>query len=114
MDDVVYGILDVQSVFSVDHKQEAVKVFKTGDSAHPGVQKLFSRLSTNQGGSVQVLNRFKASSNTCPHDASEHLHLSGTKVRALLRDGQCPPVEFTRPEVAEVLIEGMKEPKYQV
>jgi len=50
-----------------------------------------------------------ASSKTCPHDKSAHLHLSGTKVRALLREGQCPPPEFTRPEVAQVLIEGMSE-----
>lgn len=32
--------------------------------------------------------------------------LSGIKVRGLLRDGQCPPPEFTR---TEVLIEGMAE-----
>jgi sulfate adenylyltransferase len=55
-----------------------------------------------------------ASSKTCPHDQSVHMHLSGTKVRALLRNGDCPPPEFTRPEVAQVLIDGMKEPEYQV
>ncbi|MGE0884169.1 MAG: sulfate adenylyltransferase [Blastocatellales bacterium] len=50
-----------------------------------------------------------ASLKTCPHDASHHVSLSGTRVRELLSNGEIPPIEFTRPEVAEVLIEGFRQ-----
>jgi 3'-phosphoadenosine 5'-phosphosulfate synthase len=48
-----------------------------------------------------------ASTRTCPHPADARLSLSGTRVRELLARGEGLPVEFTRPEIAEILSDGV-------
>ncbi len=48
------------------------------------------------------------SSKTCPHERSHHLILSGTQVREMLTKGELPPPEFTRAEVADILIDGYR------
>ena len=39
----------------------------------------------------------------CPHSNEDYLMLSGTKVREILSNGESPPAEFSRPEVAKIL-----------
>jgi sulfate adenylyltransferase/3'-phosphoadenosine 5'-phosphosulfate synthase len=49
-----------------------------------------------------------ATAKTAPGDETTKVNLSGTKVREMLVRGELPPPEFSRPEVARILIDAMK------
>ena len=38
------------------------------------------------------------------HEPQDYVFLSGTKVREMLEQGIAPPAEFSRPEVADILM----------
>jgi sulfate adenylyltransferase len=50
-----------------------------------------------------------ATPKTSPASMEERLFLSGTKVREMLSRGESPPEEFTRPEIAAILMESYRE-----
>lgn len=51
------------------------------------------------------------SNKTFPTIEGDQVSLSGTKVREMLVAGERPPAEFTRPEIADILIEHMRASK---
>src|SRR5579863_1409118 len=81
-------------------------------------QKIFERFSPEEIGITPLTfeNTFyckrcggMASYKTCPHEDADRLLLSGTKVREMLRRGEAPPPEYTRPEIAAILARAMRE-----
>ncbi|MGE0826451.1 MAG: sulfate adenylyltransferase, partial [Candidatus Binatia bacterium] len=49
-----------------------------------------------------------ATAKTAPGGPDTQVNLSGTKVREMLAKGELPPEEFSRPEVAKILIEAVR------
>jgi len=83
-----YGTYDAQNIFDeLDEDNLAIEPLKFEHAA----------FSIKAGGMV--------SSKTFPKIKGDQIFLSGTKVREMLGNAERPPAEFTRPEVADRLID---------
>jgi len=56
-DGKIYAVLDVKEIYRPDKLKEAELVYKTNETAHPGVKKMMERPEVYAGGPIRVLNR---------------------------------------------------------
>lgn len=82
-----YGTYDAQKIFDkLDPKDVGIEIYK------------FEHTAWCKACEAVV------SSKTCPHGPEQKVSVAGTKVREMLKAGQRPPQEFSRPEVADILM----------
>lgn len=85
-----YGAFDAQSIFDEEVPEGAleIEIFRADHTAYS-----------------KKLNKVVMMRDVPDHEFDDFVILSGTKVRELLGDGIAPPPEFSRPEVAKILMD---------
>lgn len=85
-----YGAFDAQTIFDNEVPKDAleIQIFRADHTAYS-----------------KKLNRVVMMRDVPDHGKEDFILLSGTKVREMLSAGEAPPPEFTRPEVAEILMQ---------
>jgi sulfate adenylyltransferase len=87
-----YGTYDAQEIFD-EHRSRGTSAITPLKFEHSGWSKKFGGMVTRK---------------SFGWDPADIVFLSGTKVREMLKAGELPPGEFTRPEVAKVLMKWAK------
>ncbi len=84
-----YGPFDAQKIFKEEVPEGAleIEIFEADHTAYS-----------------KKLNRVVMMREHPDHKPEDYIFLSGTKVREMLSNGEAPPPEFMRPEVAEILM----------
>lgn len=85
-----YGAFDAQTIFDNDVPDDAleIEIFKADHTAYS-----------------KKLNKVVMMRDVPDHTKEDFVLLSGTKVREMLGNGIAPPPEFSRPEVAKILMD---------
>ncbi|MDA7972589.1 MAG: sulfate adenylyltransferase [Gammaproteobacteria bacterium] len=85
-----YGAFDAQAIFDDEVPPDAlqIEIFRADHTAYS-----------------KKLNKVVMMREAPNHKSEDFVLLSGTKVREMLSQGIAPPPEFSRPEVAEILME---------